>query len=305
MLNGLFIADRFSRGTLIAEVGFFIVGAYYVLAWRTLTKRAHNPLATPNPFPPERPPRSELRYLLWGVFLSVAFFMFAAAADAGSDWQNNCLMGLCAALFLAIFGVGFVSLFWLGHEFVSQLKKAGIRALLRSFPSAIFWLVVGLAITVVVTVMIAKIPPSAEALKRELSLTLIAIVFGCLWMARSRSALILRGILIALFSTIMIVGVGFGYLWIISQTTLLLVLFLSAIGVLNVVFYARWVRLTVLKKNLLESPALNDADPRFSLERIHDLAKSGRVIEAIRAYREMTGVGLKDAKDYIDRIEKD
>jgi len=74
---------------------------------------------------------------------------------------------------------------------------------------------------------------------------------------------------------------------------------------LNVVFYARWVRLIVLKKNLLEPSVLSNADPRLSLKKIHDLAKSGRVIEAIRAYREMAGVGLKEAKDYIDRIEKD
>ena len=286
-------------------MGFFVLGAYYVLAWRNLRKSADNPVATHAPFPPERPPRPELRYLLWGILASVAFFMFAAAADAGSDWQNNCLMGLCAALFLAIFGVGFVSLFWLWHEFVSQLKKARIRSLLRSFPSAIFWLVVGLAVTVIVAMIIAKIPASAKTPKQELSWTLIAIVFGCLWMARSHAALILRGILIVVFSTIMVVGVGLGYWWIISQTTLLLVLFLSAIGVLNVVFYARWVRLIVLKKNLLEPSVLSNADPRLSLKKIHDLAKSGRVIEAIRAYREMAGVGLKEAKDYIDRIEKD
>jgi hypothetical protein len=42
-----------------------------------------------------------------------------------------------------------------------------------------------------------------------------------------------------------------------------------------------------------------------TLERVHNLAKAGRVIEAIRAYREIAGVGLKEAKDYIDRIEKD
>jgi len=43
----------------------------------------------------------------------------------------------------------------------------------------------------------------------------------------------------------------------------------------------------------------------LTLESVHNLAKSGRVIEAIWAYRQISGVGLKEAKDYIDRIEKD
>ena len=43
----------------------------------------------------------------------------------------------------------------------------------------------------------------------------------------------------------------------------------------------------------------------MTLEKIHSLAKSGRVIEAIVAYRQMSGLGLKEAKDYIDRIEKE
>jgi hypothetical protein len=32
------------------------------------------------------------------------------------------------------------------------------------------------------------------------------------------------------------------------------------------------------------------------------LARSGNKIEAIRRYRQMTGVGLKEAKDYVDRL---
>jgi hypothetical protein len=43
-------------------------------------------------------------------------------------------------------------------------------------------------------------------------------------------------ILMVSFSAIMIVAVAFGYWWIIGQTTLLLVLFLSAIGALNLAF---------------------------------------------------------------------
>jgi ribosomal protein L7/L12 len=33
-----------------------------------------------------------------------------------------------------------------------------------------------------------------------------------------------------------------------------------------------------------------------------ELARSGRKIQAIKVYRELTGVGLAEAKDVVDRI---
>jgi hypothetical protein len=53
------------------------------------------------------------------------------------------------------------------------------------------------------------------------------------------------------------------------------------------------------------SASLSMVNSPITLEEIHRLAKSGRVIEAIRAYRQISGLGLKEAKDYVDRIEKD
>ncbi|HEU5097444.1 MAG TPA: ribosomal protein L7/L12 [Roseiflexaceae bacterium] len=35
---------------------------------------------------------------------------------------------------------------------------------------------------------------------------------------------------------------------------------------------------------------------------MHALAAQGNKIEAIKRYRELTGVGLKEAKDYVDRL---
>lgn len=37
-------------------------------------------------------------------------------------------------------------------------------------------------------------------------------------------------------------------------------------------------------------------------EEVQSLARAGRKIEAIRAYRAQTGVGLKDAKEAVERI---
>ena len=41
-----------------------------------------------------------------------------------------------------------------------------------------------------------------------------------------------------------------------------------------------------------------------SLEEVRDLALSNRVIEAIKMYRNLKGVDLKEAKDYIDDLRK-
>jgi ribosomal protein L7/L12 len=38
------------------------------------------------------------------------------------------------------------------------------------------------------------------------------------------------------------------------------------------------------------------------LAEVHALAQQGRKIEAIKRYRQLTGVGLKEAKDYVDRL---
>jgi ribosomal protein L7/L12 len=42
--------------------------------------------------------------------------------------------------------------------------------------------------------------------------------------------------------------------------------------------------------------------PAPSLEQVHALAQQGQKIQAIKLYRELTGVGLKEAKDYVDGL---
>jgi len=44
-------------------------------------------------------------------------------------------------------------------------------------------------------------------------------------------------------------------------------------------------------------------DPNQGLDQqITELVRSGQKIEAIKLYREQTGVGLKEAKDYVERL---
>ena len=46
-----------------------------------------------------------------------------------------------------------------------------------------------------------------------------------------------------------------------------------------------------------------DAPPAADLQEIHRLTLQGQKIQAIKLYRELTGVGLKEAKDYVDALE--
>jgi len=49
-------------------------------------------------------------------------------------------------------------------------------------------------------------------------------------------------------------------------------------------------------------PAAQEATPRASLDEVRRLAQNGNLIEAIRRYRELYGVGLKEAKDAVDAL---
>ena len=57
---------------------------------------------------------------------------------------------------------------------------------------------------------------------------------------------------------------------------------------------------------LLQSQSLeyrDEPDQGPSAEMIN-LVRAGKKIEAIKLYREMTGVGLKQAKDFVDSLGK-
>jgi len=52
----------------------------------------------------------------------------------------------------------------------------------------------------------------------------------------------------------------------------------------------------------LPAAGLSRPADQGSLAEVHALAAQGQKIEAIKRYRELTGVGLKEAKDYVDRL---
>ncbi|MEU7054674.1 ribosomal protein L7/L12 [Streptomyces sp. NPDC046197] len=51
---------------------------------------------------------------------------------------------------------------------------------------------------------------------------------------------------------------------------------------------------------VLDHLGLREEDP--ALDAVAGLARDGKKIEAIRAYREATGAGLKEAKEAVDRL---
>ena len=52
-----------------------------------------------------------------------------------------------------------------------------------------------------------------------------------------------------------------------------------------------------------QPPAVTPVAPSVGdLAEVYALAHQGKKIEAIKRYRELTGVGLKEAKDYVDRL---
>lgn len=264
MFGNTLVSGAYPRGTLCAGVGLIIIAAYYQRAWRSLRGRSESSLTSYSSVSNGSQPWPELRYLQWGMLASVLFFVLAGAADAATDWLDRlvgCLVGFCAALGVGMFGVGFVSLANLWKELVLQLKKAKIGFLLFSIPLAILWLGLGFGVLILMGMLVEKIPEFRKSLFQVLlwgliSLTitklfwaLISIVFNNLWKGRSHAALMLRLILMVTFSAIIIAALAFGSWWIAFQTAPLLVIFLSAIGALDVLFYSRWMRLLALEDN--------------------------------------------------------
>ena len=253
MVGNPLVAGLYARGTVCAGVGFTTIAAYYARAWRQLRAISEPLLSSDDLLSTDSHPWPELRYLKWGTFGSVLFFMLAVAAEAPSDWLYRlvgCLIGFCAALFVACFGVAIVSLVNLWKELVLQLKQARIGSVLFSIPLAFLCLALGLGAFILLGIFVDRIPSALVSLLRELVWVLIAIVLYTLWKGRGHVALTMRLILMVSFSIIIVVALAFAFWWMTPQPALLLVIFLCAVGSLNVIFYSHWVRLVTLKHSL-------------------------------------------------------
>jgi hypothetical protein len=194
-------------------------------------------------------------FLRFGIASSVLVFLLAGAADAMPDGLAilvGSLMGLCGALAAGIVGVGFVSLWNLWKELLSQLRRAKIGRLVASLPLALLGLAGGLGALILAGWLQEKFPAVPARLYEELFWLLIAGMFYFLWMGRSHAALFLRLILLVLFSAIILVSVVLACWWAGSLTAYLLVLFLSAIAAINALFYAVFVRDIALADNLTD-----------------------------------------------------
>ncbi len=161
-------------------------------------------------------------------------------------------MGLCGALGVGIAGFGFVALWNLWKELLSQLRRASIGRLLVSLPLALLGLAGGLGALILAGYLTEKFPAVPAEVYKALFWFLIAVMFWFLWMGRSHVALFLRLILLVLFSAIILVSVVLALRWAGSLTTHILVLFLTVIGAINTLFYAAFVRDIALADNLVD-----------------------------------------------------
>jgi len=251
----------YPRGSFCAAVGLIVVAVYYDHAWRRLKNSAPSVASYPdfNITIPANYRFVELRYLQWGSAISILSFLLAGAADVPPtplDQLVGALMGLCGAVFTAMFAVGLVALWNLWKESIFQLKSKEIAkeirtdSFLRAIPVAILWLVVGFAIIFGGGALLIKPLAHFQVIYKELMFLLFAAMFGGLWRSTSHSAIILRLILLSLFSAIISAAALFFIAWTASQTAPLLVILLTAITTLNALFYARWVRQKALINNL-------------------------------------------------------
>jgi len=262
-----FIPALYPRGTLCAAVGLIVIAVYYEHVWRRLKNCAPYvaPYAAVNTSIPTTHRFVELRYLYWGMAISIMSFLLAGTADMPPtplDQPVGALMGLCGAIFAVTFAVGLIALWNLWREAIFQLKCAlNSKRLLRSkditkdirtgsFLRAILWLFLGFAIIFGVGALLIKPPAYFGGIYRELMFLLFAAMFGGLWRSTSHSAIVLRLILLSLFTAIIIPAAFFFLAWTASQIAPLLVILLATIITLNALFYARSVRQKALIKNL-------------------------------------------------------
>jgi hypothetical protein len=244
----------FPHGTVCAFLGLAAISAYYAKLWATLRKSA--PLTTESPETPQgrRAVQGEMRFLQVGISCSVVVYMLVGAFDSPSGGLmtlTGALFGLCGALAVVAAGVGFVALWNLWKELDLQLRQARIARLLVSLPLALVGLAGGLGAPVLLGWATEKLPPVLNPWYKEAIWLLVATVFYLLWKGRSHVALFIRLILLVLFTAVISVSVVLALWWACSQTTYMMVICLSAIGAINTLFYATFVRDSALADNLI------------------------------------------------------
>jgi hypothetical protein len=255
-MSSLFGTGVFASGTVFGLLGLVAISAYYAKAWATLRKPAL--LTTEFPETRKWPPAAskEMRFLQIGIGASVVVYVLVGAFESPSGTLmtlTGALLGLGGALAVAGVGAGFVALWHLWKELVLQLRQARIARLLLSLPLALVGLAAGLGAFVLLGWVTEKLPPVLKPLYPEVIWFFIAIVFYLLWKGRSHLALFIRLILLVLFTAVISASVALAMWWVCSQTTYyLMIISLSAIGAINTLFYAAFVRDSALADNLID-----------------------------------------------------
>jgi hypothetical protein len=263
-MGSLFGAGVLPSGTVCGLLGLVAISAYYAKAWATLRKPSL--LTTEFPETPKWPPAAskEIRFLQIGIGSSVAVYMLVGAFESPSGTLmtlTGALLGLVGALAVAGVGAGFVALWHLWKELVLQLRQARIARLLLSLPLTLVGLAAGLGAFVLLGWVTEKVPPLLKPLYSGVIWFFIATVFYFLWKGRSHAALFIRIILLVVFTAVISLSVALALWWACSQTIYLMIISLSAIGVINTLFYAAFVRDSALADNLIDPSSPSSDNP--------------------------------------------
>jgi len=252
----------YRAGTILASIGSLAIAVYYDLAWSGLKHR----LNVPHPANLEPRPWNAFQYFSCGAGASVLCFLLAGAAHAPPtllDHLVGLFMGLCGVIFSAIFAVGLIALYNLWREAIRHLVgqfrfRRYVRShggkpesLLPAVPLAILFLALGVSVFVAMGMILDKIPKVLTPLLPHAAWVVIGTMFYALWKGRSHAASLLRLILLAFFTLIMLAFLVWVLAWTASQTAPLLVTTLIAITAINAGFYARWIRNAVLADNFM------------------------------------------------------
>jgi hypothetical protein len=139
--------------------------------------------------------------------------------------------------------------------------RAKVGRLLASLPLALLGLAGGLGTLISAGWLTGKFPAVPARVYGVLFWILLTAMFYFLWKGRSHAGLFMRLILPVLFSAIILVSVALALWWAGSLTAYPLVLFLSAIGAINTLFYAVFVRDIALADNLIDPSSTPPHNP--------------------------------------------
>lgn len=265
-LIGPFVG-AYPRGAACSLIGLLVVLCHY-LRWRQRVLRNPSLICACQKYPASDSRYWSSRpYLLLGISLSIGFLILSVVADTQqnhSDWKVQVFVAPLAAGVVAILALGCIYLLRHWKEALADFREPATIEYFREqaqdpassdryalAPARIpllkisLWLACGLSLFVFVIGKWGITPehafdnPLGAFILENVSWVLILTLLVILWTSRNRIALLLRSILLLLFSLILLPTLALILFWLGSEAAPALVVFSAVTISLNFVFYYR------------------------------------------------------------------